>query len=390
MKLVAKTFHGLEQVLAGELEALGATNINVLKRAVSFDANKELLYRSNLQLRTAIRILQPLTTFKARNDEELYRAVKAYDWSPYLRDDQTLAIDPVVFSRFFTHSKYVALKVKDAICDQFRDKSGKRPSVDLQRPNLMINVHVAEDQFTLSMDSSGQPLNRRGYRTKEHPAPINEVLAAGMVMLSGYDGSQPFLDPMCGSGTIVMEATMIAARMAPNLKRKEFGFMRWNNYDESLWKKVFDEAQAQVRTPPQRINGSDMALSAIDVSRHSALDFGLKQYIDFEVAPFSEVLPKGKNGIAIMNPPYDERMKSKDIVMLYTQIGDQLKQRFSGWNAWVISSNFEALKVISLKPAERHTLFNGSLECRFQKFDLYEGTKKRRVRNAPDHHPSQS
>ena len=178
MKLVAKTFHGLEQVLAGELEALGATNINVLKRAVSFDANKELLYRSNLQLRTAIRILQPLTTFKARNDEELYRAVKAYDWSPYLRDDQTLAIDPVVFSRFFTHSKYVALKVKDAICDQFRDKSGKRPSVDLQRPNLMINVHVAEDQFTLSMDSSGQPLNRRGYRTKEHPAPINEVLAA--------------------------------------------------------------------------------------------------------------------------------------------------------------------------------------------------------------------
>jgi len=390
VKLVAKTFHGLEQVLAGELEALGATNINVLKRAVSFDANKELLYRSNLQLRTAIRILQPLTTFKARNDEELYRAVKAYDWSPYLRDDQTLAIDPVVFSRFFTHSKYVALKVKDAICDQFRDKSGKRPSVDLQRPNLMINVHVAEDQFTLSMDSSGQPLNRRGYRTKEHPAPINEVLAAGMVMLSGYDGSQPFLDPMCGSGTIVMEATMIAARMAPNLKRKEFGFMRWNNYDESLWKKIFDEAQAQVRTPPQRINGSDMALSAIDVSRHSALDFGLKQYIDFEVAPFNEVLPKGKNGIAIMNPPYDERMKSKDIVMLYTQIGDQLKQRFSGWNAWVISSNFEALKVISLKPAERHTLFNGSLECRFQKFDLYEGTKKRRVRNAPDHHPSQS
>lgn len=390
MKLVAKTFHGLEQVLAGELEALGATNINVLKRAVSFDANKELLYRSNLQLRTAIRILQPLTTFKARNDEELYRAVKAYDWSPYLRDDQTLAIDPVVFSRFFTHSKYVALKVKDAICDQFRDKSGKRPSVDLQRPNLMINVHVAEDQFTLSMDSSGQPLNRRGYRTKEHPAPINEVLAAGMVMLSGYDGSQPFLDPMCGSGTIVMEATMIAARMAPNLKRKEFGFMRWNNYDESLWEKIFDEAQAQVRTPPQRINGSDMALSAIDVSRHSALDFGLKQYIDFEVAPFNEVLPKGKNGIAIMNPPYDERMKSKDIVMLYTQIGDQLKQRFSGWNAWVISSNFEALKVISLKPAERHTLFNGSLECRFQKFDLYEGTKKRRVRNAPDHHPSQS
>ncbi len=376
MKLVAKTFHGLEQVLAGELEALGAKNVQILKRAVSFDANKELLYKSNLQLRTAIRILQPLTTFSAKQEDELYAAVKAYDWSPYLKEDQTLAIDAVVFSRYFTHSKFVALRVKDAICDQFRDRTGKRPSVNLDRPNLLINVHVAEDKFTLSMDSSDEPLNRRGYRTKEHAAPINEVLAAGLVMLSGYDGSQPFLDPMCGSGTIVMEATMIAARMAPNMKRKEFGFQRWNNYDPELWKKVYEEARNQIRTPPERINGSDIALSAIDVSRHSALDFGLKQYIDFTVAPFSEVHPKGKNGIVIMNPPYDERLKSKDIVMLYTEIGTQLKHKFNGWQAWVISSNFEAIKVISLKPAERHTLFNGSLECRFQKFDMYEGSKK--------------
>ena len=379
MKLVAKTLHGLEAVLAGELEALEAKNIQILKRAVSFDANKELMYKSNLHLRTALRILQPLTSFSARNEDELYKAVNKYDWSPYLSADQTLAIDSVVYSRFFTHSKYVSLKVKDAICHQFREKTGKRPSVDLQRPNLLINVHVAEDKFTLSMDSSGEPLNRRGYRTKEHPAPINEALAAGMVLLAGYDGSRPFLDPMCGSGTIVMEATMIAAKMAPNIKREEFGFMRWGNFDINLWNKILEEAHKQIITPPERINGSDIALAAIDVSRHSALDFGLKKYIDFAVASFSDVRPMGRNGIVVMNPPYDERMKSKDIVALYTLIGDQLKRKFSGWDAWIISSNLEALKVISLKPAERHTLFNGSLECRYQKFDLYDGSKKRPV-----------
>lgn len=377
MKLIAKTFKGLEDVLAGELTALGAKDVKILKRAVSFESNKELLYKSNLWSRTALRILQPLTTFKAKNEYELYEAVKAYNWSPYLNVDQTLAVDAVVYSRFFKHSKYVALKVKDAICDQFRDATGKRPSVDLVRPTLLLNVHVAEDQISISMDSSGEPLNRRGYRTKEHPAPINESLAAGMLLLAGWDGSVPFLDPMCGSGTIVMEATMIAAKMAPNIRRKEFGFMRWNNYDADLWQRIVDEAKAAEIKPQVPIFGSDIAVKAIDISRQSALDFGLKQYINYSVSAFRETVPPSKKGLIVMNPPYDERLKERDVVRLYSEIGTQLKHVFSGWEAWIISSNFEALKFLALKPGSRYTLYNGALECRYQQFKMYEGSLKK-------------
>lgn len=375
MKLIAKCFQGLESVLAGELEALGAKNTTILNRAVSFDSNKELLYKSNLWSRTALRILQPLTSFKARNEHELYDKIKAYNWAPYLNVDQTLAVDAVVYSRLFNHSKYVALKVKDAICDQFRENTGQRPSVDLVRPTLIINVHVAEDQFSISMDSSGGPLNRRGYRTKDHPAPINESLAAGMLLLAGYDGSRPFLDPMCGSGTIVMEAAMIAAKIAPNIQRKEFGFMRWNNFDAELWKKILEEAKAGEVRPQFSINGSDIAVWAIDIARQSSLDFGLKQFIDFQVCSFKDARKSGKNGVIVMNPPYDERMKSRDIVNLYAEIGTQLKHVFSGWDAWIISSNFEALKLLGLKPQEKHTLFNGSIECRYQSFNMFEGKR---------------
>ncbi|MGQ1947138.1 THUMP domain-containing class I SAM-dependent RNA methyltransferase [Geofilum sp. OHC36d9] len=377
MKLIAKTFKGLEDVLAGELTALGAKDVKILKRAVSFESNKELLYKSNLWSRTALRILQPLTTFKAKNEYELYEAVKAYNWSPYLNVDQTLAVDAVVYSRFFKHSKYVALKVKDAICDQFRDATGKRPSVDLVRPTLLLNVHVAEDQISISMDSSGEPLNRRGYRTKEHPAPINESLAAGMLLLAGWDGSVPFLDPMCGSGTIVMEATMIAAKMAPNIRRKEFGFMRWNNYDANLWQRIVDEAKAAEIKPQVPIFGSDIAVKAIDISRQSALDFGLKQYINYSVSAFRETVPPAKKGLIVMNPPYDERLKERDVVRLYSEIGTQLKHVFMGWDAWIISSNFEALKFLALKPGSRYTLYNGALECRYQQFKMYEGSLKK-------------
>ena len=376
MKLIAKTFHGLETVLASELEALGAENIRILKRAVEFEGNNEVLYKSNLWLRTALRILLPITTFKARNEAELYKQIKAYDWSRFINNNETLAIDAVVFSKYFNHSKFVALKVKDAICDRFVEKTGRRPSVNLESPNMMLNVHVAEDTFTISLDSSGAPLNRRGYRTKDHPAPINESLAAGMILLSGWDGSTPFFDPMCGSGTIVMEAAMIAAGIAPNLKKTDFAFMRWRDYDAALWKRILEEAQTSIKTPEVRITGSDIAVSAIDVARQTALDYGLKKYINLAVSSFNEMRAPGKNGTIIMNPPYDERLKSRDIVKLYTDIGTHLKHNFSGWDAWVISSNLEALKLVGLKPAEKHTLYNGSLECRFQKFSMYEGTKK--------------
>lgn len=381
MKLLAKCFYGLESVLAKELSDLGATNIVELKRAVSFDANKELLYKVNLWTRVGLRVLQPLTTFDARNEDELYRKIKDYKWESYLNVDQTLAIDAVAFSRFFKHSQYVGLKVKDAICDRFRDMTGKRPSVDLQRPNLLINVHIAEEKVTISLDSSGEPLNRRGYRTKEHPAPINESLAAGMLLLAGYDGSRPFLDPMCGSGTLVMEAAMIALNRAPGLKRKEFGFMRWNNFDKELWEKLIKEAKDSEKSPRKYIGGSDIAMKAIDISRQSALDFGLKQFVDFKVTSFKDAEKTGKNGIIIMNPPYDERLKSKDIITLYSEIGTKLKHTYTGWDVWVISSNIEAMKTIGLKPQEKYILFNGSLECRYNKYNLFEGKRIDALKN---------
>lgn len=394
MKLVAKTFYGLESVLAKELEALGAQNIEILKRAVSFDADKAMLYKSNLHLRTAIRILMPIATFKAGSDVELYNKVREIDWSTYLNADQTLAVDSITYSNIFTHSRYVSLKTKDAVCDQFRDKSGTRPSVNIEEPTVLINVHIAEDIVTLSLDSSGEPLNRRGYRTNEHEAPINEVLAAGLVLLSEWDCQSPFMDPMCGSGTIVMEAAMIAANIAPNIKRAAFGFTRWNDFDAKLWETIINQAKENEKTPTARITGSDIELRSIDIARQSALDFGLKQYIDFSCAPFDEVTPTTKKGVMIMNPPYGERLKTRDIVQLYIGIGNHLKRNFQGFDAWVISSNIEAMKLIGLKPSAKITLYNGALECRFEKFSLYEGThadmvRKRRVIPRDDSSPRQ-
>ncbi|MDG5800921.1 THUMP domain-containing protein [Marinilabiliaceae bacterium ANBcel2] len=376
MEFVAKTFHGLEDVLAQELKDLGADNVEPVNRAVTFTGDKELLYRVNLWSRTALRVLKPEIKFKACNEDQLYNKVKEIDWSHLMSNEDTLAIDPVVFSKYFTHSKYVAYKFKDAICDRFRETTGKRPSVDLKRPNTIFNVHVVEDQFTVSIDSSGESLNRRGYRTKEHPAPINEVLAAGMILISDWDKKMTFFDPMCGSGTIVMEAAMIAANIAPNFKRKEFAFQRWKDYEPELWEKIYNDAKRKISTPEARINGSDISVKSIDISRQSALDFGIKQYINFNVNSFSDAVRTGREGMIIMNPPYDERLRSADVVKLYSGIGERLKSKFSGWEAWIISSNRDALDSVGLKPDKKVTLFNGALECSFQKFSLYRGTKR--------------
>lgn len=376
MKLVAKTFYGLEDVLANELEALGAKNIEKLKRAVTFDASKELLYKANLHLRTAVRILQPVTTFRARNEDELYQRVKEFDWSHFLKPDQTLAIDAVAYSDVFTHSKYVALKIKDGIVDQFRERFGIRPSIDLERPTILLNVHVAQDKFTVSFDSSGESLNRRGYRTGEHPSPMNEVLAAGLVLMSGWDKKSPFVDPMCGSGTIVLEAAMYAANIAPNLKRAEFGFTRWNNFDAELWQKVKAEAEEMIVAPKARIFGSDIVPAAIDIARQSALDYGLKQFIHFECKAFEELVPDQKNGTLIMNPPYGERLRPRDIVHLYLGIGKSLARNFEGYDAWIISSNIDAMELMDIVPVEKKVLYNGPLECRFARYPLYKGERK--------------
>ena len=381
MKLIAKTLHGLEDVLAEELKGIGAQNINPVNRAVEFEGDLEILYKANLLLRTAIRILLPIHHFTAKNDQELYDGVKEFDWSTIMGVEQTLAIDPVVYSEAFTHSLYVALKSKDAIVDQFREKVGTRPSVELDNPDIRLVIHLANDKASMSLDSSGDSLHKRGYRTAMHKAPLNEVLAAGMVMLSGWDKKQPLIDPMCGSGTILMEAVMYAKNYPPGLHRKRFGFMGWKNYDPTLWNKVLEQAKENITQPRLKIFGSDCDIKAIDIARESALQFRLNRDINFSVSTFERLEPHYPKGMIIMNPPYGERlMKDKDMIDFYRMIGNQLKRTFTGYDAWLITSNKEALKNVGLKPLQKLKLFNGPLECGFHKFNLYDGTVKKIIK----------
>ncbi len=381
MKLIAKTFHGLEGVLAEELKGIGAQDIKEVNRAVEFEGDKEILYKSNLLLRTAIRVLHPIHKFTAKNDQELYEGVKKYDWSQIMDVNNTLAIDPVVYSDIFTHSKFVSLKAKDAIVDQFRDKFGKRPSVDVENPSVRLVIHVAKDSVTMSMDSSGDSLHKRGYRVGNHKAPLNEVLAAGMILLSGWDKKMALIDPMCGSGTILMEAVMYARNYPPGLHKKHFGFMGWKDYDEALWNKIVEEAKEKIEHPRLKIFGSDASVKAIDIARESALGFRFNRDINFSVSSFEKLEPHYPKGMIIMNPPYGERlMKEKDMVDFYRMIGNQLKQTFTGYDAWIITSNKEALKNVGLKPLEKLRLYNGALECGYHKFNIYDGTMKKIIK----------
>jgi putative N6-adenine-specific DNA methylase len=338
VKLIAKTFHGLEGVLADELKGIGAQNIKAVNRAVEFEGDKEIMYKANLLLRTAIRILHPIHHFTAKNDKELYDGVMKFDWSTIMGINETLAIDPVVYSEIFTHSQFVALKTKDAIVDQFRNKTGKRPSVDVENPSVRLVIHIAKDKATISLDSSGDSLHKRGYRTGHHKAPLNEVLAAGMVMLSGWDKKMPLIDPMCGSGTILMEAVMYARNYPPGLHKKQFSFKGWKDYDEELWNKVVEEAKENITHPRLKIYGSDASVKAIDIARESALQFRFNRDINFSVSSFEKLEPQHPKGMLIMNPPYGERlMKGKDIVDFYRMIGNQLKNTFIGYDAWIIN-----------------------------------------------------
>jgi putative N6-adenine-specific DNA methylase len=375
--LVAKTLFGLEEVLAAEISKLGGADVQIMNRAVGFRGDKRLLYRANLELRTALRILIPIHTFKAVNEDTLYKGVQAIDWSQYLEPTDTLAIDSAVSSDYFNHSQYVALKTKDAIVDQFRDKTGTRPSVDLDFPNLRLNVHIFKDECTLSLDSSGESLHKRGYRIDTNIAPLNEVLAAGMIQLSGWDGQSNFMDPMCGSGTILIEAGMFALNMPAGIRRRSFGFMRWKDYDEALWKEVREKAVSGIRTDfPYKLFGSDLSARTVEIATANIESVGLDEDIRIKVQPFEDRTPPEGGGIVIMNPPYGERMLKKDIDAFYSMIGDGLKQMYAGWDAWMLTSNMEALKHVGLRPSRKIPLYNGSLECRFVKYSMYQGSKK--------------
>ncbi len=375
-RCILKTFHGLENLLAREVEVLGGKDVQTMRRAVYCTGDKAFVYKANLHARTALRVLLPIYSFKASDEDELYNKVMAHDWSGYLSLGTTFAIDNAVFSDVFKHSKYVALKVKDAMADQFRKKTGKRPSVDIMKPDIRFNLHVSGKDVVISLDSSGSSLHKRGYREPGHKAPLNEVLAAGMVLLSGWANDRPFVDPMCGSGTILLESAMIAKNIPPGLHKKEFGFMAWPNYDRELWESVHEEAVRAVQDTRVPLIGSDISGRALGMARASARYMGLEDDIYFREVPFEEYMPRHAQGVLMMNPPYGKRLSAEDLSAFYRMIGDHLKKNFTGFSAWVLSSNFQALKSFGLRPSKKFTLYNGALECKFLKFDLFKGSMK--------------
>lgn len=385
MEYIAKTMAGLESVLAEELLALGAQDVQPAKRAVQFTGDLQLMYRANFELRTALRILQPIADFTANDDKSLYHRISEIDWSAYFGLDDTFAIDAVVNSPVFRHSQYVALNTKDAIADQFRRLHGQRPSVDTRQPNVRIHIHVFENRFNLALDSSGESLHRRGYRADALEAPLNEVLAAGLIALSGWQADCTFLDPMCGSGTILMEAALLANKIPPQWRRSTFGFTGWKNFDPELWAAVKAEAMAKRKTFHLPIMGYDRDPRAINRTTQNAKAAGLSNKISVHRTSFELLEPPPPPGIVIMNPPYDERLGVTDVEELYEMIGSRFKHAFAGYQAWLISSNMPALKKIGLRPSRKYTVFNGPLECRYLGFDLYEGSKKQKEEKQENH-----
>jgi putative N6-adenine-specific DNA methylase len=374
-KFLAKTFYGLENVLAKELIELGANDVETGNRAVSFSGDKAIMYKANFCCRTAIRILKVVKTFNARSADDIYNEVKKIDWSKHLDPKKTFSIDSVVYSEDFRHSKFVTYRVKDAIADQFTEKFGKRPSVSVENPDLSINIHISHNTCTLSFDSSGESLHKRGYRASQNDAPISEVLAAGMILMTGWHGECDFVDPMCGSGTILIEAAMIALNIAPGIYRKEFAFEKWDDFDEDLFREIYDD-QSQEREFKHKIYGSDISPRAVKIAETNIKNAGLKKYIELQTKPIQELDAPAPQGIIVTNPPYGERLNTDDLNTLYAAIGERLKHHFTGYNAWLISSSKEALGKIGLKPSKKIKLLNSELECSYQKYEIFDGKRK--------------
>ena len=375
--MTAKTVKGLEEVLAQELITLGANNVQIGRRAVSFTGDKALLYRANFCLRTALRILVQIENFKAKNEDALYSRLKALDWSRYMTEDSSFAIDSTVYSETFRNSRFVTYRVKDAIADYWVEHAHRRPNVNIERPDVRINVHIANEQVTVSLDSSGESLHKRGYRVATTEAPINEVLAAGMLLLAGWQGQSDFYDPMCGSGTIPIEAALIARNISPGVFRKEFGFERWPDFDETLWNEIYNDDSAE-RNFTHKIYGSDASFYAIQQAAKNIKSAGVQKDVELRQIRMEEIKNlSAENSLVVINPPYGERLASnKDMEDLYGKIGTALKHQFTGATAWIISSNDAAMKCIGLKPSRKYHLLNGELDCLFNKYELFQGKRK--------------
>lgn len=373
--MVAKTLYGLEEILAGELLSLGANDVQTGRRMVSFTGNKELLYKANFHCRTALRILKPIYHFKAKDADMVYKEVMKVKWEDYISLDKTFAIDSVIYSDDFNHSKFVAYRTKDAIVDYFMEKFKKRPSVRVNNPDLYINIHISHNDCTLSIDSSGESLHKRGYRVDQTEAPLNEVLAAGMIMLTGWKGETNFVDPMCGSGTLLIEAAMIALNIAPGIHRKEFAFEKWNDFDQELFDRIYHD-ESEEREFKFKCYGSDISPAAIEIAEKNIRSAGLMKYVDLKAMPFQQYTEAPRPGILVMNPPYGERISSRDLLSLYAMIGERLKHVFTGYNAWILSYKDECFDKIGLRATDKIKLMNASLECEFRHYEIFEGKNK--------------
>ena len=388
--MLAKTFKGLEEVLAQELIELGANDVQLGRRAVSFRGDKALLYRANLCLRTALRVLVEIKNEKLKltnsrsqkPEDQFYELVKRVDWARYMSLDNTFAVDATVYSESFRNSRFVTYRVKDAIVDYWTEKAGKRPNVQAQQPDVQVHVHIANEQVTISLDSSGESLHKRGYRVANTEAPISEVLAAGMLLMAGWKGQSDFYDPMCGSGTMPIEAALIARNIAPGVFRQSFGFEHWPDFDADLWSDIYND-DSQEREFHHKIYGSDASFYAIQQAAKNVKSAGVQQDVELrqirmeEIKWGNEEINTCENALVMINPPYGERLASnKDMEELYSKIGTALKHQFTGSTAWIISSNAAAMKCIGLKPSKKMHLLNGELDCQFNRYDLFAGKRK--------------
>ena len=374
-EMIAKTFQGLEEILAEELTTLGANDIQIGRRMVSFTGDKRMMYKANFCLRTAIRILKPIKNFTAKDADEVYNQIQAIPWEEYLDVNKTFAIDPVVFSEEFRHSKFVSYKVKDAIVDYFREKTGKRPSVRISNPDVLLNIHIAQTTCTLSLDSSGESLHRRGYRQEAVEAPLNEVLAAGMILMTGWRGECDLIDPMCGSGTIPVEAALIARNIAPGVFRKGFAFEKWVDFDSEMFDEIYND-DSQEREFTHKIYGYDNSPKANEIATHNIKAAGVSKDVTLKLQPFQQFEQPQEKSIIVMNPPYGERISTNDLLGLYQMIGERLKHAFVGNEAWVLSYREECFDQIGLKASQKVPLFNGPLECEFRKYEIFDGKYK--------------
>ena len=373
--MVATTLTGLETVLAEEITALGGENVSTARRAVRFYGDDALLYRSNLALRTALRVLVPLVEFNASDEEMLYREVRGFPWEDVFSLDQTFVIDAVASGTVFRHSRYVALKTKDAIADRFRQHFGQRPSVDTHTADIFIHVRVHDRQVILSLDSSGVSLDKRGYRKVANEAPINEALAAGILLMTGWKPSQALLDPMTGSGTFGIEAALIGTQTPPGMNRS-FAFQRWNEFDANLFESVRFALSNKIQDPELKIFSRDILSKNMDIVSQNAANAGMDDYLNIKKEDFFDSSPKEPGGILVLNPPYGQRLQTAEIETFYARIGDTLKQRYEGYDAWIISSDPEALKAVGLKATQKADVMNGGLPARLLKYEIYKGSKR--------------